>query len=48
MNALSVTDVVDLYTADEATTELLRRATEATALPESWRDYFRKRLGAEP
>lgn len=45
-NALSVTEIVDLYTAKDASPQLLRRAAEATALPESWRDYFRKRLEA--
>jgi MOSC domain-containing protein YiiM len=41
---LTVADVVDLYTVDAGNQELLRRATQASALPESWRDYFRKRL----
>jgi hypothetical protein len=42
-----VTDIVDLYTAKDANPQLLRRAAEAAALPESWRDYFRKLLGAD-
>ena len=37
-------DVVNLYTVDSHNQELLRRATETPALPESWKDYFRKRL----
>jgi MOSC domain-containing protein YiiM len=41
---LTVADVVNLYTADVENQELLRRATQSSALPESWRDYFRKRL----
>jgi MOSC domain-containing protein YiiM len=41
---LSVTDIVNLYTVDARNQPLLRRATESTALTESWRDYFRKRL----
>ena len=41
---LTVADVVNLYTVDAANQELLRRATQSSALPESWRDYFRKRL----
>lgn len=42
--ALTVADVVNLYTVDSENQELLRRATQSSALPESWRDYFRKRL----
>jgi MOSC domain-containing protein YiiM len=41
---LSVTDIVRLYTVDAKNQELLRRATNSTILPESWRDYFSKRL----
>jgi len=41
---LTVTDVVNLYTVDAENQELLRRATESAILPESWKDYFRKRL----
>jgi MOSC domain-containing protein YiiM len=41
---LTVADVVNLYTTDAENQELLRRATQVAALPESWRDYFRKRL----
>jgi MOSC domain-containing protein YiiM len=41
---LTVSDVVNLYTVDAENQELLRRATQTTGLPESWRDYFRKRL----
>jgi MOSC domain-containing protein YiiM len=41
---LTVADVVNLYTMDAENQELLRRATRSTRLPESWRDYFRKRL----
>ena len=41
---LTVADVVNLYTVDAENQELLRRATQSSALPESWRDYFRKRL----
>ena len=43
-DGLTVTDVVNLYTVDAENQELLRRATESPVLPESWRDYFRKRL----
>ena len=41
---VTVTEVVDLYTADAANQDLLRRVSELPALPESWREYFRKRL----
>ena len=41
---LTVADVVNLYTVDAENQELLRRATRSSILPESWRDYFRKRL----
>ena len=41
---VTVTEVVDLYTADAANQDLLRRVTELPALPEGWREYFRKRL----
>ena len=41
---LTVADVVSLYTSDAENQDLLRRATEVPALPEGWREYFRKRL----
>jgi MOSC domain-containing protein YiiM len=41
---LTITDIVRLYTVDAKNQELLRRATRSTILPESWRDYFSKRL----
>jgi MOSC domain-containing protein YiiM len=43
-HGISVTDVVNLYAADGTNQDLLRRASELPALPESWREYFRKRL----
>jgi MOSC domain-containing protein YiiM len=42
--SVSVADIVRLYTTDETEQELLRRASEVAALPESWREYFRSRL----
>lgn len=42
--AITVADVVGLYSADAANQDLLRRASELQALPDGWRDYFRKRL----
>ncbi len=44
---ITVADVVGLYAAeaaDAANRDLLRRASELRALPESWREYFRERL----
>jgi MOSC domain-containing protein YiiM len=41
---LTVADVVRLYTVDARNQELLRRATQTAMLPESWKEYFRKRL----
>jgi MOSC domain-containing protein YiiM len=41
--AISVAEIVSLYTADAANQDLLRKASELSALPEGWRDYFRKR-----
>lgn len=41
---LTIADVVSLYTSDAENQDLLRRATELPALPEGWREYFRKRL----
>jgi MOSC domain-containing protein YiiM len=41
---VSVADIGALYTHDADNQSLLRRAVELPALPDSWRDYFRKRL----
>jgi MOSC domain-containing protein YiiM len=41
---VTITDIVNLYSVDSQNQELLRRATEARALPQSWKTYFRKRL----
>jgi MOSC domain-containing protein YiiM len=41
---LTVSEIVRLYTVDAKNQDLLRRATGSKILPESWRDYFRKRL----
>lgn len=41
---VTVADVVNLYTAGTAHQDLLRRVSQAPSLPESWREYFRKRL----
>lgn len=44
---VTVSDIVSLYAGDAGNQTLLRRAIALPALPESWRDYFRKRL-SEP
>jgi MOSC domain-containing protein YiiM len=41
---VTVADIVELYAADSANQELLRKAARLDALPESWREYFRERL----
>jgi MOSC domain-containing protein YiiM len=43
-HSLKVSDVTQLYTREKHNTELLRRAVEVEALPESWRSYFQHRL----
>ncbi len=42
--AVTVSDIVSLYASDAENQELLRRASVLDSLPESWREYFRKRL----
>jgi MOSC domain-containing protein YiiM len=43
-HSLKVSDVTRLYTREKHNSELLHRAIEVEALPESWRSYFRHRL----
>jgi MOSC domain-containing protein YiiM len=43
-NSLTVSEIVRLYAADSANQDLLHRAAGLAGLPESWREYFRKRL----
>jgi MOSC domain-containing protein YiiM len=46
-NAVPVSDITRLYVAKRYTPDDLdsaRRAVQVTALPESWKDYFRERL----
>ena len=43
-SGVTITDIANLYTIDSENQELLRRATELAALPQSWKDYFQKRL----
>jgi MOSC domain-containing protein YiiM len=41
---IPVADVVNLYRGDASNQNLLRRVSELSSLPNSWREYFRKRL----
>ena len=41
---IPVADVVKLYRGAAASEDLLRRVSELPSLPNSWREYFRKRL----
>jgi MOSC domain-containing protein YiiM len=41
---IPVADIVNLYRGDATNQDLLRRVSELASLPNSWRDYFRKRL----
>ncbi|HUL42186.1 MAG TPA: MOSC domain-containing protein [Burkholderiales bacterium] len=43
-HGVTVADIVNLYTADAANQDTLRRVTNLPALPKGWRDYFRKRI----
>ncbi len=41
---VTVADITRLYARDRDDAEMMRRAIEVKALPDSWRDYFRERL----
>jgi MOSC domain-containing protein YiiM len=41
---VTVADITNLYSQDKTDFELMRRAVAVAALPESWREYFEKRL----
>jgi len=43
-HGVTVADIASLYARDRENDDLLRRAVELPALPESWRAYLRKRL----
>jgi MOSC domain-containing protein YiiM len=43
-SGVTITEIVNLYSTDAHNQELLRRAIEVPALPQSWKDYLRKRL----
>lgn len=43
-SAVRVVDITRLYSSDKHNVALLRQAIATEALPNSWREYFRKRL----
>ena len=43
-SGVTITEILNLYSTDSQNQELLRRASKLAALPQSWKDYFRKRL----
>ena len=43
-SGVRVVDVTRLYGSDKENVDLLRRAIATEALPESWREYFQKRI----
>jgi MOSC domain-containing protein YiiM len=43
-HSLTIADIVRLYASDSENQEMLMQAAKLPGLPESWRDYFRKRL----
>lgn len=43
-SGVRVSDITRLYVRDKRNVELLRRAVEVEALPESWRGYFQNQL----
>lgn len=44
-SAVRVVDITRLYSSERENVDLMRRAIATEALPEGWREYFRKRLG---
>ena len=43
-HGVTVADIASLYARDMDNADLLRRAVDVPALPESWKEYFRERL----
>ncbi|HAG84370.1 MAG TPA: MOSC domain-containing protein, partial [Cyanobacteria bacterium UBA12227] len=43
-NNITVADITQLYVREQDNPELLYRAAQLEALPESWRDYFQKQV----
>jgi MOSC domain-containing protein YiiM len=46
-SGVTVVDVTRLFSSDKQNVDLLRRAIATEALPDNWRDYFRKRIEAD-
>jgi len=46
-NRVSIADITRLYAFDRNDFAGMRRAVEVSALPDSWRDYFRERLKSQ-
>lgn len=44
VNSVRVSDITHLYVQDKDNTDLLHRALQVDALPQSWKDYFQRRL----
>ncbi|HEX6043637.1 MAG TPA: MOSC domain-containing protein [Pyrinomonadaceae bacterium] len=44
VSGVRVVDVTRLYSSDKENVDLMRRAIATESLPESWREYFQKRL----
>jgi MOSC domain-containing protein YiiM len=45
-NRVTVTDIGRLYASEKGNLDLLRRAIQVPALPESWREYFLEKVGS--
>ncbi|BAY09952.1 MOSC domain-containing protein [Calothrix sp. NIES-2098] len=43
-NNITVADITQLYVREQNNPELLHRAAQLEALPESWRDYFQEQI----
>jgi MOSC domain-containing protein YiiM len=43
-NNVTVSDITRLYVSEKTNFDLMRRAIQVNALPESWRDYFIERM----
>jgi MOSC domain-containing protein YiiM len=48
VSGVKVVDVTRLYSSEKENVELMQRAIATEALPDSWREYFRKRLDHQP
>jgi MOSC domain-containing protein YiiM len=44
VSSVRVVDVTRLYSSDKSNVDLMRRAIATEALPDSWRNYFLKRI----